>query len=285
MRVRAKKGDLADDLGPWSLSSVGSTNKENNALPSFRERTVTRTVLENAEPGLIVGAPVSASDDDNVSPLTYRLRGPDVDSFDLEATTGQIRTKSGVVYDHETKPTLRVTITVSDGQGGTDARVVTITVTNVEEAPSTPVRPTVSATRGSSRSLDVTWSEPENTGPAITGYEVRYRKSGSSAFRTVTVTATSATIAPEDDPTTTDVDERLEPGTSYEMSVKAMNGELISHWSALGTGRTSQENKEPIFDDRTGTELNRNTDGELPAASTDRTVAENTPPGGPSERR
>ena len=32
----------------------------------------------------------------------------------------------------------------------------------------------------------MTWSEPENMGPAITGYDVRYRKSGSNdgGFRT-----------------------------------------------------------------------------------------------------
>ena len=109
-------------------------------------------------PGLIVGAAVSATDDDNVLPLAYSLYGPDADSFDLHATSGQIRTKRGVTYDSETKSTLNVTMTVSDRQGGSDARAVMITVVNVPEAPSAPARPTVRATPKSSRSLDVTWS-------------------------------------------------------------------------------------------------------------------------------
>ena len=165
VRVRAKNGSVT---GPWSVSSVGSTNKKDNALPSFGDAVIMRNVLENSEPGIVVGSPVSATDDDNVLPLTYQIHGPDANSFDLQASTGQIRTKRGVVYDAETKGTLRVTMTVSDRQGGSDAIAVTISVTNVPEAPSTPARPTVRATPGNSRSLEVSWTVPDNTGPPIT---------------------------------------------------------------------------------------------------------------------
>ncbi len=202
-------------------------------------------MVENAEAGLVVGSPVSATDDDNVLPLAYRLHGPDADSFDLQASTGQIRTKRGVVYDHETKPTLNVTMTVSDGQGGTDATAVTISVTDVPEAPSKPDRPTVRATQGNSRGLDVSWKEPANTGPAITGYDVRYKTSSSSfTLIQLTGTGTTHTIAP------TDANDRLTPGTSYEVHVRAKNGESPSEWSAAGTGRTSAGNDEPVFNDR-----------------------------------
>ena len=208
VRVRATKGDTCGaDLGPWSLSSVGSTNKKDNALPTFGDGSVTRNVLENAEPGLVVGPRVSASDDDHVLPLAYRLHGPDADSFDLQASTGQIRTKRGVVYDHETKPMLNVTVTVSDGQGGTDATAVAISVTDVPEAPGKPARPTVRATEGSSRSLDVSWTEPDNMGPDITGYDLRYREGNSGSFTLILVpqgTGTTATIAPDDDGSATD---------------------------------------------------------------------------------
>ena len=273
VRVRATN-DAGD--GPWSLSGVGATNKKDNALPTFGAANVARNVLENSDPGLVVGFKVSATDDDNVLPLTYQLHGPDANSFDLQASTGQIRTKRGVVYDFETKFTLNVTMTVSDRQGGTDATAVTISVTDVPEAPSTPNRPTVRATPGSSRSLDVSWTAPDNTGPAITGYDIRYREGNSGSFTLIPPagTATTATIAPEDNTSTTDVDERLTPGASYEVYVRAQNGESPSEWSAAGTGRTSIGNSEPTFDDRD--DVNRDADGDLPAASTDRTVAENT---------
>ena len=266
VRVRAKNGA---DTGPWSPSSVGSTNKEDNTLPTFGAPTVTRNVLENSDPGLVVGFRVSATDDDHVLSLIYELRGPDASSFDLQASTGQIRTKRGVVYDFETKPTLNVTMTVSDRQGGSDAIAVTINVTNVPEAPSTPDRPTVRATQGLSRSLDVSWKEPDNTGPAITGYNIRYREGNSGGFTLISPegTGTTATIAPTGD-------EQLTPGSSYEVYVRAQNGESPSEWSAAGTGRTSIGNSEPTFDDRDN--VTPDVDGNLPAASTERTVAENT---------
>ena len=179
-------------------------------------------------------------------------------SFDLQASTGQIRTKRGVVYDSETKATLNVTMTVSDRQGGSDAKAVTINVTNVPEAPSTPDRPTVRATPGSSTSLDVSWTAPANTGPAITGYNIRYREGNSGGFTLIspTGTGTTATIVSTDDP--------LTPGSSYEVYVRAQNGESPSQWSAAGTGRTSIGNKEPTFDDRDN--VTRDADGNLPDA-------------------
>ena len=264
VRVRATN-NVGD--GPWSLSGVGSTNKKDNILPTFGTAAVTRNVLENSEPGLVVGFKVSATDDDNELPLAYQLHGPDADSFDLQASTGQIRTKRGVVYDFETKPTLNVTMIVSDRQGGTDAKAVTISVTDVPEAPSKPDRPTVRATEGSSRSLDVSWKEPNNTGPAITGYNVRYREGSSGSFTLLEspVTGTTYTLAPPDN--LNDGDDRLTPGASYELYVRAQNGESPSEWSAAGTGRTSIGNSEPSFDDRSSL---------TGAATTMRTVAENT---------
>ena len=272
VRVQATDGE---DTGPWSLSSVGSTNKEDNVLPEFGAATFARNVLENADPGVVVGFKVSATDDDNVLALIYQLHGPDANSFDLQASTGQIRTKRGVVYDFETKPTLNVTMTVSDRQGGSDATAVTISVTNVPEAPSTPARPTVRATPGSSRSLDVSWTAPDNTGPAITGYDIRYREVNSGGFTLIPPagTGTTATIAPTDF-NLPDGDGRLTPGASYEVYVRAQNGESPSEWSAAGTGRTSIGNSEPLFDDRD--DVKPDDDGNLPAASTERTVAENT---------
>ena len=99
-------------------------------------------------------------------------------------------------------------------------------------------------------------------GPDIIGYDVRYRK-GSDNFKIIspTGTGTTYTIAPTGD-------DALTSGTSYEVSVRAKNGEIPSQWSAAGTGRTSIGNSEPVFNDRSSlTEEN---------PTTNRTVAENT---------
>ena len=66
------------------------------------------------------------------------------------------------------------------------------------------------------------------------------------------------------------MDDELTPGASYEVYVRAQNGESPSEWSAAGTGRTSIGNSEPVFDDRMSL-----TDGNLIPPLT-RTVAENT---------
>ena len=108
-----------------------------------------REVEENATGGTAVGAPVQATDlnagDSNVNdPLVYSLTGTDAASFTIDGSTGQLRVASGAELDYEGKRTYRVTVEVTDGrdQNGDDdmdvidaRQNVTITVTNVNEAP------------------------------------------------------------------------------------------------------------------------------------------------------
>ena len=61
--------------------------------------------------------------------------------FDLDSTTGQLSTKSGQTYDFESKRSYTVTVAVTDGTA-TDTVTVTIALTDVDEAPGTPVAPT-----------------------------------------------------------------------------------------------------------------------------------------------
>ena len=296
VRVRAKNGE-ADDTENWSPSGVGTTNKADNGEPSFdetgdgNEMVLTRRVDENEPAREDIGHEVRANAhvDDNV--LTYRLDGPDAELFDFVTSSGQIRTKASLnhedprCYDDSNPSSTTcfyyVAVAVFDGQGGSDARPVKIEVRDRSEAPEQPARPTVRATAKSSRSLDVSWNEPRNPGPPITAYEIRYRKGTSGSYTTIPETGdpaiqgTSTTIAPEDDASTTEVDERLTPSTSYEVHVRAKTAERNSEWSAVATGRTSVGNQEPVFDDRPDQEAAR-TD-----RTVDRTVNENTRPGQP----
>ena len=79
-------------------------------------------------------------------------------------------------------------------------------------------------------SLTVEWREPENTGSAITDYDVRYREVGSGGDFTDARhegTARTATLT------------GLRPGTAYEVQVRATNATGTGAWSQLGVGRTS----------------------------------------------
>ena len=286
VRVRATSGESQDDqnteIAPWSFSGTGSTNRADNEEPSFDESGVgveevlTRTVDENERSGEDIGHEVRANANVDDNRLTYKIGGPDADLFDFNATSGQIRTKVALNHEDprcyvETDPSdpnattcyYYVTVAVFDGAGGSDARPVRIEVRDRSEHPDAPSRPTVRATDKSSRSLDVSWNEPRNPGPAITSYQVRYRKGTSGAYTTIEdITGTNTTIAPADVQTTTEIDERLTPGTSYEVHVRAITDEQNSDWSALSTGRTSTGNQDAIFDDRPDDE----------AANTARTV-------------
>ena len=72
--------------------------------------------------------------------------------------------------------------------------LVTNNTEGAADPPGRPAAPSVSATAGSTTSLDVTWAAPSNTGPAITSYDLQYRQGTSGNFTTgpQNVTATSA---------------------------------------------------------------------------------------------
>ena len=124
---------------------------------------------------------------------------------------------------------------------GTGARqqtadqTVLVTVTDVQEPPAAPAAPSVSAV--SEASLRVAWVEPANTGPRITGYQVRYRTSApqgdwtekrySAGSRRVTITG-------------------LAGDTAYDVQVRAVNGEGDGDWSPPAAARTNA-NALPVF--------------------------------------
>ena len=199
-----------------------------NNPPAFSADTAARSVAENTAAGQNVGAALTATDADSDT-LTYTLEGADAASFDIVSGSGQIRTRTGVTYNHEAKSTHTVVVKADDGNGGTDTVTVTITVTDVDEPPGQPAAPTVSATAGSTTSLDVTWTAPTNTGPAIASYDLQYRAGTSGNFTNgpQNVTGTSAAIG------------SLAADTSYEVQVRATNAEGDGDWSVAGTGRTT----------------------------------------------
>ena len=94
--------------------------------------------------------------------------------------------------------------------------------------PPPPVAPEAEATAGSYTSLDVRWTAPTG-GPAVTGYELRYREHLGGAWTEWphSGTGTEATIT------------GLKVNTAYEVDVRAVYGEARSAWVRVpGTVRT-----------------------------------------------
>ncbi len=103
-----------------------------NSAPVFTDgASTTRSVAEDTGTGQDIGSAVGATDADSSDTLTYTLGGTDKDSFSIVGTSGQLRTKA--TLDFESKSSYEVTVSVSDGKGGSDSITVTINVTDVQE--------------------------------------------------------------------------------------------------------------------------------------------------------
>ena len=92
--------------------------------------------------------------------------------------------------------------------------------------PAAPAAPTVSKTDGTS--LTVTWTEPANAIPAVTDYDVRYRRKGDTAW----------TDHPHEGTALTTTITGLMQGASWEAQVAASNDAGPGRWSASGSGHT-----------------------------------------------
>ena len=246
--VSASYTPVADDVGQYLRATASYTDGEvsggtksaqavsanavaapaNNA-PEFTEGTsTTRSVAENTASSQNIGTAIAARDADSADTLRYTLGGTDFKSFGIHLNTGQLLTLAAL--DFETKSSYAVSVSVSDGNGGSDSIGVTITVTDVNEQPGRPAAPSVGATANSDTSLDVSWAAPGlNGGPAITGYNLQYRQGTSGSF----------TNGPQNVSGTSTMITGLTAGTSYQVQVRADNGETPSDWSPAGTGSTS----------------------------------------------
>ena len=121
-----------DGEGMGKMASKETMMVPMNAAPMFESETDTREVAENTAAGMNIGDPVMATDNIGDT-LAYTIGGADVASFAMDSDTGQLMTLAAL--DYETKATYSVTVVASDSGGLSDFIDVTITVTNVDEAP------------------------------------------------------------------------------------------------------------------------------------------------------
>ena len=195
-----------------------------DTAPAFQHDAVVLDLPENSSPGTVVvgsAVPLTATDADSDA-LTYTLAGPDKDSFDFDSSTRELKARSGVTYDYETRASYSLNVEVDDGDDGTDSIAVTINLTDMDEQPDKPAKPRLAAVSGSATSLAARWTKPgRNGGPDISGYHVEYREGTSGDWETFTHGGTGVTR------TITG----LTASTSYRVRVQALNGETPSDWS------------------------------------------------------
>ena len=167
--------------------------------------------------------------------------GADRFEFSIAPDTGELRFQTAPNYEAPVDVTSTdpvsgledneyvVTVQVKSGAGArelTAEQTFLVRVTDEREGPEGPEAPDISGETADS--LTVSWSEPENTGPAITDYDVQYREKGTGRFTDGGHEGTGLSLTLSD----------LEPGTAYEVQVRARNDEGTSDWSDSGEGMT-----------------------------------------------
>ena len=229
-----------DDQGSSKTAHGISSNRVDAKPPDpqppvFSLASTSRSVAENATVGTNVGQPVRATDPERKA-LTYTLEGNDAANFDIVQATGQIRTKAGVDLDYETKPTHTVTVKATDPSNLLDTIVVTINIVDVDEPPGKVTVNTVMPSPGHEKSgLMVKWEPPENDGPDITGYNLKYAPQGSSSWEEEETSNTQKELGD------------LLPDTEYQVMVNAKNAEGGGSWSESVKGRTEAKPESEWF--------------------------------------
>ena len=155
--------------------------------------------------------------------------GADQGQFTITTDTGDLSFRTAPDYEAPGDNEYEVTVEVRSGAGARELeaeQTFMVRVTDEREPPGIPEAPTFSGE--TAESMTVHWSEPENTGPAITDYDVRYREKDTGRFTDGRHEGPGLSLTLDD----------LEPGTAYEVQVRATNDEGTSDWSASGEGMT-----------------------------------------------
>ncbi len=226
--VRAFDGD-GKALGRWTAGV------RDNRPPAFAgDSAAAFQVAENTAAGTDIGDPVTATDPDDGDTLIYLLGGADADHFAIDADSGQLKTKGAL--DYESQDSYAVTVIAADGAGLWAGLDVTITVTDVKEAPGQPDAPEIINVKETS--FRVTWTAPAAGSSAITGYGIQYKLSSEAdsayadAKPTKRGTVTGYNVVNRRG-------QSITAGASYDVRVRARNAEGWGAWSEAATAVTA----------------------------------------------
>ena len=218
--------EVGNDARGLSSRSVTNTTGAPNTVPEITSPS-SFDVPENQ----LVVRRLAARDTDAGDEVTgwEIVGGADQSEFSIASDTGELSFRDPPDFEGPGDNEYVVTVEVRSGAGVRELeaeQTFTIRVTDEREPPEVPEAPTFSGETADS--LEVNWSEPDNTGPEITDYDVQYREKGTERFIDGDQQGPGRTLTLED----------LEPGTVYEVQVRAKNDEGTGDWSESGEGMT-----------------------------------------------
>ena len=237
VRVLARNADGDSEWSPVANSTYVPTIV--NSPPAFSSRT--HFLLDE---NTLTAGTVVAYDDDVEDSVTGYSVSPSYDGARFTITNDGIL--SFVLAPDFENPSdsgvnnrYLVGVNAISGSGSrilSSQQLIIVEIVDVDERPSTPGFPVLSSP--SSKSLLVSWTQPENIGSAITDYDVQYREGSTGTFInwTHTDSTTSTTIT------------NLTYNVTYEVRVRASNDEGTSEWSDVARATTGVvTNNRPIF--------------------------------------
>ena len=118
--------------GGWSSPVTGSLNSTTSPPRFAPSESGVRSVAENTAAGVAIGAPIAATDADQDVPA-YSVVGVDGAAFDIDASTGQLKTRKALDYEERTR--YEFTVVAADPSGLSDEITAFVDVTNIDEAP------------------------------------------------------------------------------------------------------------------------------------------------------
>ena len=230
------------DAGQSVAVEITATPALPNEVPRFTSNSAF-TVQENQ---MVAGGTVTAVDDDSDSVTGYAITdGVDKEHFaignsgillfsvppDYESAKDVVSTDPVDAAGNNVYVVVVKAISGTGNREATALQTITVTVTDQDEPPLKPAKPTVRA--ASPTSVSVTWSEPQNTGrPPITDYDYRYREltdpPGGSWTEVTDTESTDTRVTIPD----------LAEETKYEVQILARNDEGAGGWSDSGIGST-----------------------------------------------
>ena len=211
-------GEIAFDDFVIFVSSFG---QEVNCLPVFTSAS-TFYVLENTR---MVSTVIAEDEDSQDDIIGYAISGGANQNVFEIINQNQLFFKTLPDFERPAADdnTYTVVVQVTSGKDKrtrTADQAITITVTDVKEAPGRPAAPTISDP--TLNTLTVSWTAPANTGPGISDYDLQYRQTSDSDFISYPHTGTVQTT----------IIRGLESYTYYEVQIRANNDEGAGAWSA-----------------------------------------------------
>ena len=218
--------EVGNDARGLSSRSVTNTTGAPNTEPEITSPS-SFDVPENQ----MVARRLAARDTDPGDEVTgwEIVGGADQSEFSIASDTGELSFRDPPDFEAPGDNEYLVTVEVRSGAGARELeaeQTLTVRVTDEREAPEVPEAPVISGETADS--LTVSWTEPDNTGPDITDYDVQYREKGTGRFTGALHEGPGRTLTLSD----------LNAGTVYEVQVRASNDEGTSDWSDPGEGRT-----------------------------------------------